>query len=159
MLHSEPITCLDQCSGLPVAEFVMHRGSMLLLDTLVESGDDGTICEWRVDADGYFVESELGVPAYVGVEFMAQCVAVHAGARARITGLGPPLGFLLGARHFKTSISYFEVGELYRATCRELIRDDSGMGSYDCRILHGDRCVADARLAVLLKEQGQELSE
>ena len=150
---------LDQLNGMPAAEFVMHRDLMLLLDTLVESGDDGVICEWQVNIDDPFVEKDLGVPAYVGIEFMAQCVAVYAGARARIVGLGPPLGFLLGARHFKSSVSNYEIGERYRATCQELIRDDSGMGSYACSILHGDVKVAEARLAVFEKERGKKPGE
>jgi predicted hotdog family 3-hydroxylacyl-ACP dehydratase len=114
-------------------------------------------CAWRVNPDDSFVEPEIGVPVYVGVEFMAQCVAVHAGARARVEGLGPPLGFLLGTRHFKASITHFEVGETYRATCEELIRDTNGMGSYECSIVHGDTMVAQARLAVLEKERGKKL--
>lgn len=144
---------------MPAAEFVIHREPMLLLDTLIESTDEGSVCEWRVNADDHFVVSEHGVPAYVGVEFMAQCVAVHAGARARITGLGPPLGFLLGARHFKAFVGHFEIGNVYRAACLELMRDDNGMGSYECTILHGDKTVAEARLAVLEKERGQKLNE
>ena len=150
---------LQRLRDMPAAEFVRHREPMLLLDTMVESDDQGTTCEWQVGVDDFFVESELGVPAYVGVEFMAQCVAVHAGARARIAGLGPPLGFLLGARHFKSSVSHFGIGEVYRVTCKELIRDDSGMGSYECYILHGDIMVAEARVAVLEKERGQTLGE
>jgi predicted hotdog family 3-hydroxylacyl-ACP dehydratase len=122
---------------MPAAEFIMHRPPMLLLDTLVECSGGTTV--------------------YVGVEFMAQCVAVHAGARARVEGLGPPLGFLLGTRHFKASITHFEVGETYRATCEELIRDTNGMGSYECSIVHGDTMVAQARLAVLEKERGKKL--
>jgi predicted hotdog family 3-hydroxylacyl-ACP dehydratase len=88
---------------------------------------------------------------------MAQCVAVHAGARARVDGFGPPLGFLLGTRQFSAAIPYFEVGRTYRATCRELIHDVSGMGSYECTVLHGDQVVASARLSVLEKEQGKPL--
>lgn len=159
MARKQHLSRLEQCSGMPAAEFVMHRDSMLLLDTLIESGEDGAICEWQVREDDYFVEQALGVPAYVGVEFMAQCVAVYAGVRARIAGFGPPLGFLLGARHFKSSVSHYQIGERYRATCQELIRDDSGMGSYDCTILLGDERVAEARLAVLEKERGQKLGE
>jgi predicted hotdog family 3-hydroxylacyl-ACP dehydratase len=157
MSRNNHVTHLQQLSGMPAADFVMHREPMLLLDTLIEATDDGATCEWRVNADDYFVESEQGVPAYVGVEFMAQCVAVNAGARARIVGLGPPLGFLLGARHFKASVSHFQIGEVYRASCRELIRDDSGMGSYECAIFRGDDKVAETRLAVLEKERGKEL--
>ena len=150
---------LKQLSGMPAAEFVMHRDPMLLLDTLIESDDLGAVCEWQVYPDDPFVEKDLGIPAYVGVEFMAQCVAVQAGARARIVGLGPPLGLLLGTRHFKSFVSHFKVGEVYRATCQELIRDASGMGSYECSILHGDEKVAVARLAVLEKERGKKLGE
>jgi len=150
---------LHDLAGMPAAEFVMHRDSMLLLDVLVETGDDGTICEWCVGEDDAFVVDGKGVPAYVGVEFMAQCVAVHAGARARIQGFGPPLGFLLGSRHFTATVGYFEVGKVYRAVCVELMRDDSGMGSYDCRITDGERVLASARLAVLEKERGKRLSE
>ena len=150
---------LKQLSGMPAAEFVMHRDPMLLLDTLIRFDDRGAVCEWQVNSDGPFIEKDLGVPAYVGVEFMAQCVAVRAGAQARIVGLGPPLGFLLGARHFKSFVSHFEIGEVYRATCQELIRDDNGMGSYECSILHGDDKVAEARLAVLEKERGKKLGE
>jgi len=151
------VTKLEDLVGMAAAEFIMHRPPMLLLDTLVECSGDVTICEWRVNPDDSFVEAGSGVPAYVGVEFMAQCVAVHAGARARVDGLGPPLGFLLGTRRFSASIDYFRIGETYRATCTELIRDSSGMGSYECSVLHNDSVVATARIAVLEKERGKLL--
>jgi predicted hotdog family 3-hydroxylacyl-ACP dehydratase len=152
------VATLQDCIGMPASEFVMHREPMLLLDTLVECSGGTTVCEWTVGERDSFVVSREGVPAHVGVEFMAQCVAVHAGVRARVDGLGPPLGFLLGTRHFTASVNYFGIGETYRATCRELIRDGNGMGSYECSILHGDEVVASARLAVLEKEQGRPLT-
>jgi predicted hotdog family 3-hydroxylacyl-ACP dehydratase len=142
---------------MPAAEFVMHRDSMLLLDTLVDCSGDTTLCEWTVGDDHAFIEGERGVPAYVGIEFMAQCVAVHGGVRARVDGKGPPLGYLLGTRHFKASLSHFAIGETYRASCEELILDGNGLGSYDCKIMHGDKCVANARLAVVEKKQGPDL--
>lgn len=151
------IQSLEQCIGLPAAEFVMHREPMLLLDTLVGCIGETTVCEWTVGQDDAFVEVGLGVPAYIGVEFMAQCVAVHAGARARVEGKGPPLGYLLGTRHFNARVSHFAIGETYRAICEELIRDGNGLGSYDCKIMQGDRCIANARLAVAEKEQGPDL--
>ncbi len=135
----------------------MHRDPMLLLDTLLDCSGETTVCEWTVVQDDAFVEAGLGVPAYIGVEFMAQCVAVHAGARARVEGKGPPLGYLLGTRHFNASVSYFEIGETYRASCEELILDGNGLGSYDCKIILGDMCIANARLAVAEKEQGPDL--
>ena len=148
---------LEQLIGMPAAEFVLHRRPMLLLDRLVDIGPEFTCCEWQVSEQSEFLHPGSGVPAYVGIEFMAQCVAVHAGARARVRGLAPPLGFLLGTRHFKAKTKYFELGASYQTTCKELIRDSSGMGSYECNIRFQDGTVAEARLAVLEKEQGQEL--
>jgi predicted hotdog family 3-hydroxylacyl-ACP dehydratase len=159
MSKRRKITRLDQCTGMPAAEFVMHRDEMLLLDSVWKAEEEITICEWRVSEDHAFIDSRRGVPAFVGVEFMAQCVAVHAGVRARVDGLGPPLGLLLGTRHFRSTVEYFEIGENYRACCKELIRDDYGMGSYDCTITHRGKEIAEARLAVLEKERGCKLDD
>jgi predicted hotdog family 3-hydroxylacyl-ACP dehydratase len=127
---------------------------MLLLDTLVDIGADFACCEWEACASP-FANEEFGVPMYVGIETMAQCIAAHAGARAKVRGLGPPLGFLLGTRHFLCSTSHFEPGRTYVAECKELVRDSQGMGSFACKIRLDGVCVASANLAVL--EQPQKL--
>lgn len=146
---------LRQFAGMPAAHFLLHRAPLLLLDRLVEPGIEQTVCEWRVQDSDPFMTPGQGVPAYVGVEYMAQCIAVHAGVRARARGFGPPLGFLLGTRHYRSSIAHMSAGLTYRATCRELISDDNGMGSYECEILFDNERVAEGRLAVLQKEEGR----
>jgi predicted hotdog family 3-hydroxylacyl-ACP dehydratase len=156
MLDPELSHELLRFAGMPASEFVPHRPPMLLLDYLVESGPEQTLCELQVTDAAAFLVPGRGVPSYIGVEYMAQCVAVHAGARARARGLGPPLGFLLGARHYRAHVEYFCIGQTYRAACRELMRDENGMGSYECRIFLDDDVIAEGRLAVLEKERGQE---
>lgn len=145
-----------QFAGMPVSDFLLHRPPMLLLERIVEADELRTLCEWHVSDAAAFIVPERGVPAYVGIEYMAQCVAVHAGVRSRLKGLGPPLGFLLGTRHFLAQVEYFLPGQTYRASCRELIRDENGMGSYECSVLLDDDVVAEGRLAVLEKERGRE---
>jgi predicted hotdog family 3-hydroxylacyl-ACP dehydratase len=142
---------------MPASEFVLHRPPMLLLDRIVETSDELTVCEWRVAETDMFFLPGYGVPAYCAIEYMAQCVAVHAGVNARSRGFGPPLGFLLGTRHYRAAVEYFNAGLSYRATCRELISDDNGMGSYDCSILSEADVIAESRLAVIRKEEGQRL--
>ena len=148
---------LKQLAGMPAAEFVLHREPMLLLDRLVDVEPGYALCEWRVLDSSQFVVPGYGVPAYIGIEYMAQCIAVYAGARARVHGLLPPLGFLLGTRHYQTTIQFFQLDVTYHLACRELIRDAEGMGSYDCRILHHDKSVAEGRLTVLEKQQGERI--
>lgn len=158
MPNQTQYTSLQQLADLPAELFVLHRDPMLLLDTLVASSEETTLCEFKITNAWPFVASEEGVPSYVGVEIMGQCVAAHAGARARVEGFGPPLGFLLGTRHFVASVDRFEAGKTYRVSCQELFRDSEGMGSYQCSIALNDTVVAEARLAVLEKERGERLS-
>lgn len=150
---------LRQFAGMPASQFVLHRAPLLLLDRLVEPGAEITVCEWRVRGTDAFVSPGRGVPAYIGVEYMAQCIAVHAGVRARARGSGPPLGFLLGTRHYRAIVEYFKLELTYRATCRELISDDNGMGSYECCILLDHERIAEGRLAVLQKKERQPPGE
>ena len=154
---STVVSRFDDFVGMPVREFVLHRKPMLLLDTVVMCAGDKMECEWQVSAEDVFVVPGRGVPAYIGVEYMAQCVAALGGARARLEGFGPPLGFLLGTRHFTATRSHFELGMRYVASCTELVRDANGMGSYDCSIKHGDEVLAMARLSVFEKERGERL--
>ncbi len=146
-------TALRAFVGLPARDFVLHREPMLLLDTLVDIGSDFAHCEWTACASP-FADAEHGVPMYIGIETMAQCIAVLAGARAKVRGHGPPLGYLLGTRHFRCTVPYFETGRAYVAQCQELVRDSQGMGSFACQIRCDDQAVASANLAVF--EQPQE---
>lgn len=138
--------------GMSARDFVPHREPMLLLDTIVDIGADFAVCECQV-CESAFLDPRFGIPAYTGIETMAQCIAVHAGARARIRGLGPPMGLLLGTRRFETSIDYFEPGRKYTARCDALFRD-AGMGSFACELLDQEIHVASAKLAVLERLPG-----
>jgi predicted hotdog family 3-hydroxylacyl-ACP dehydratase len=150
--HSELTSALREFIGLPAADFVLHRDPMLLLDTLVDIGAEFARCEWKTGASP-FAGADSGIPMYIGIETMAQCIAVHAGARARVRGLGPPLGFLLGTRHFRCSAPHFLPGRNYVVECQELVRDSQGMGSFACSIQLDGECMASANLAVLEQPQ------
>ena len=138
----------------PASLFVRHREPMLLLDRVISLGPEFAACEWRISPSNRFMVDGIGVPAYVGVEYMAQCIAVHAGARARVEGNPPPLGFLLGTRQYDAQVTYFVEGVTYRATCRQLVRSGDGMGAFECDITQEGRVLATARLAVLERNDG-----
>jgi predicted hotdog family 3-hydroxylacyl-ACP dehydratase len=131
--------------------FVMHRAPMIFLDRLTDIGPDFAVCEWQVTDDFALFEPGKGVPAYAAIEYMAQCVAVHAGAKARARGYVPPQGYLLGTRHFEASIEYFTTGITYQAHCTELIRNADGLGSFACEVRAGGKTVASANLAVVVQ--------
>jgi predicted hotdog family 3-hydroxylacyl-ACP dehydratase len=150
---------LQQFAGMSASAFVLHREPMLFLDRLIDIGVEFATCEWSSSDDFALFVPGLGVPAYAGIEYMAQCVAVHAGARARARGLVPPHGYLLGTRHYQCSVSYFDSGVTYQVTCQELVRDSQGMGSFTCRILLNGSSIAEANLAVLEIPQEIKLND
>jgi predicted hotdog family 3-hydroxylacyl-ACP dehydratase len=148
MTPDELNAALQPLVGSPAKRYVLHRKSMLFLDTLTAIGPESAECEWSVREDFPLVVPGLGVPSYTGIEYMAQCVAVLSGARARVQGLEPPLGLLLGTRSYECTIPYFEVGEHYESQCEEVVRDSQGMGSFACRLVGNGDIIARANLAV-----------
>ena len=148
MKEQEFTAALEQLAGSPASLFVLHRAPMLFLDRLTAIGAEFAECEWQVCEDFPLVVPGHGVPAYAGIEYMAQCVAVHSGARAKVRGQEPPLGLLLGTRDYECQVAYFEVGGRFSATCEELVRDSQGMGSFACRIETNGTVIAKANLAV-----------
>jgi len=155
--HTEARGGFEELENLPASAFLRHREPMLLLDRVLNLEPEFGACEWRISPSNRFLIEGFGVPSYVGIEYMAQCIAVHAGARARLKGNPPPLGFLLGTRQYEARIPYFVEGLTYQATCQQLIRSADGMGSFDCKITQDGRILAEARLAVLEKVDGMML--
>ncbi len=141
-------SALQQLVGSPADRFVLHREPMLFLDRLTAIGPEFAECQWQVREDFPLVVPGKGVPGYAGIEYMAQCVAVHSGARANVRGVNPPLGLLLGTRNYECRVPYFEVGGRFKAGCQELVRDSQGMGSFACRIEAAGTIIAEANLAV-----------
>lgn len=139
---------------LPIEHYVPHRGAMLLLDRLLHADAETATAEVTVPRDGLFLQDE-GMPAWVGLEYMAQTVAAWAGWQAVQAGQAVKLGFLLGTRKFEAKTAFFPVGtRLQVQVCSELV-GDNGLCMFDCRIQDssGDT-VAQARISVYEPEDG-----
>jgi predicted hotdog family 3-hydroxylacyl-ACP dehydratase len=154
-----PVQSIEAFAGRPAAEFTRHSGNMLLLDRLLELGPEHALCVWAARAVTPGVSDADGIPSYLSMECMAQCVAVLAGARARLDGLAPPLGLLLGTRRFRAEVSHLTSGVNYQVLCRELIRDSQGLASFDCSMTDGENTVAACRLVVFELQAGEALSD
>lgn len=99
-----------------VAELVPHSGPMLLVKRVLEHSADRTVCEVDPAESGPFLDEGIGVPTWVGLEYMAQCAAVHGGLLARRNGEPPRAGLLLGTRRLKLATDRFRPGELLRVS-------------------------------------------
>lgn len=132
---------------LPIEAYLPHQGTMRLLDRLVACDADSIVAEVRVPFDGLFLDPD-GMPAWVGIEYMAQTVAAWAGVQARARGEAPRVGFLLGTRRYECTRGHFARGRVLRIEARCEIMGDNGLGAFACRILDDGEEVAAAHLSV-----------
>lgn len=126
---------------------VPHAGSMVLLDRVVMVDDDNLSAEVAI-ASGSLFCGERGVGGWVGIEYMAQAVAAHAGFTARQRGEPVKVGFLLGTRCYDCSRAFFSVGSVLRIYVCRLLMAENGLGSFECRIEDQDGVAATATINV-----------
>jgi len=130
-----------------IEEVVPHRQDMCLLQRILRWDQDSIEAELVVPATGLFIE-EGEMPAWIGIEYMAQAIAAWAGCRARAAGNVPQLGFLLGSRRYSSQRSGFPSGSRLRVQARRELLGDNGLGLFACRILAGEEEWAVANVSV-----------
>jgi predicted hotdog family 3-hydroxylacyl-ACP dehydratase len=131
----------------PMDDWVPHRGAMSLLDRIEHCEDQAIVACVTVPAQGLFLDAG-GMPAWIGIEYMAQAVAAWSGARNRASGGSPRIGFLLGSRRYEAQVPAFAVGAELRIHAQCELFGANGLGMFDCRIMQGDRVLATGRLSV-----------
>jgi predicted hotdog family 3-hydroxylacyl-ACP dehydratase len=133
---------------LQLEQLIRHRAPMIFLDRVTGVGSDWLSAEVKISSSSqFFSATKGGVPAWTGIEYMAQAIAALAGVRAQKAGDEIPLGLLLGCRHFSVDQPAFADGEKLNVRVAELAGSDEQFGSYDCEIL-GNNVSAAGRLTV-----------
>ena len=135
----------------PIRDVVPHRASLLLLDELVHWDDDSIHAALVVPSKGAFAGPD-GVPAWIGIEYMAQAIGAYAGLRARRSGEPVRIGFLLGTRRYQSRWARFPAGSRLRVRVAHDYSAGSGLSVFGCRIVCGETEVAEASLTVFAPE-------
>lgn len=143
-----------------VDDLVRHRGDISLLDRILGYGDNWLEARAVVTRSNLFLEHGQ-VPAWIGIEYMAQAVAAWAGTRARIEGRQVKVGFLLGSRRYESSVAGFPEGCTMRICVEQEMTGDNGMGVFNCWISgrdpRGKSFEVHARLNVYQPEEFGDL--
>lgn len=144
-------------SDYSIAELVPHAGRMSLLDTVVGYGEDWLQAEVAINAKSLFAQSK-GVPAWVGLEYMAQTIAAYAGLQERINGGVPKIGFLLGSRNYACSVDYFPLGQNLSIKVEQEMIADNGLNVFSCE-LEGAEVHAQAVVNVFQPDDAEKFLE
>jgi predicted hotdog family 3-hydroxylacyl-ACP dehydratase len=150
------------------AEFQMtqilpHEGRMLLIDELLERHDNGITTALTIRPDSVLCDGVTGVPAWVGMEYMAQTACAYSGVDQARLGEPPSISLLLGTRSYRALVPVFAIGTRMIISAQLLVRDDDNLVVFACSIRDavtqaelatGDiKAIRPANLQVLIEEQ------
>jgi|SRR5689334_21033859 predicted hotdog family 3-hydroxylacyl-ACP dehydratase len=132
-------------SSVGVGELLPHGPEMRLVDRLVTYDPARSVVSAAISDQCVFFD-RTGVPAWVGIEYMAQAVAAHAGFEARLRGEPPAVGFMLGTRAYESCVNEFPSGCTLTISVEPLVLD-GGFAAFKCAIAT-DRVLATAVINV-----------
>ncbi|PKR57740.1 3-hydroxydecanoyl-ACP dehydratase [Thalassospira lohafexi] len=139
-----------QITTMPaIAELVLHAAPMLLIDRVCDAGPDHLRAEITIQQTSMFFEKDHGVPAYVGIEYIAQAVAAYGGWRAKSAdpAAAPRIGYLLGTRKMTMTRDWFEPGTRLNIYV-ENVFEDGEMGVFKGEIRDGNDVIVAAQINV-----------
>ncbi|TXC87396.1 hotdog family protein [Paraburkholderia azotifigens] len=132
----------------PIDTILPHRGTMLLLDGVSACGDETLTACASVHGDAWYADDNGAMPAWIGIELMAQGVAAHVALLAMRAGGRARPGVLLGTRSYKAHASAFARDAQLTVNVQEVLRSDEGHSAYECTIDHDGARYAEAVIKV-----------
>jgi predicted hotdog family 3-hydroxylacyl-ACP dehydratase len=133
-------------NAFAMADLLPHSGQMILLDSVTFVDDTRLTANLVVRDDGLLLSNTDSVPAWTGIEYMAQAIGAYVGIQAKQAGLPIRLGFLLGTRRYESNVDSFPVGSSLSVSAEKILQDGQ-LGVFDCRIC-GDNVDISATLNV-----------
>jgi predicted hotdog family 3-hydroxylacyl-ACP dehydratase len=132
----------------PIERILPHRGTMLLVERVSACSDTTLTAHASVQPDAWYADADGAMPAWIGIELMAQAIAAHVSLLAMRAGGRARPGVLLGSRSYAAQVPVFARGAALRIDVTEVLRSTEGHGAYECTIGHGDVRVAEAVIKV-----------
>ncbi len=140
---------LKEICRRPIDRLIPHRAPMILIDEACGMEGDSFLAKVRITPASPFFTGG-GVPAWVGLEYMAQTVAAYSGALGLTKGGEVKVGMLLGTREYAAQVPMFAAGAELEVLARLDIFQENGVSSVHCRIrVPGGGIVAQAQITVI----------
>jgi predicted hotdog family 3-hydroxylacyl-ACP dehydratase len=137
-------------------DLLPHAPPMVLLDKVLKCSDQAVAACLSIGPETPFFEPGRGVPAHIGIEWMAQTCGLFAGLEAKAAGGPVRLGFLLGTRRYRADRCWFALGDQPVISAHLSFRD-AGMAVFDCQIAVGGVSAATAQLTLYQPEDGKSV--
>ena len=143
----------------PIETIIPHRGTMLLVDEVIACSEAALTALATVRADAWYADDRGAMPAWIGIELMAQAVAAHVALIAMRAGVRARPGVLLGTRSYRAHVSAFAGDARLAIRVEEVLRSEGGHGAYECTIDHDGERYAQAVIKVFQPHDFQTFIE
>lgn len=142
-----------------ISELIPHRPPMLLIQRLHQVTTENAQASVRIADASPFVEGDLGVPAWIGLEYMGQTAALIAGYQTRQGLCQEHLGFLLGCREYTAHATHFAKHKHFLINAQQETLVGESLATFRCTIQDqsSEEIVAQALLSVF-RQPKQEIS-
>jgi predicted hotdog family 3-hydroxylacyl-ACP dehydratase len=140
-----------------IGELVPHQAPMLLIDSVICWDDTGIDVLVKPEDSYLFADDQGAIPAYVGIEYMAQTISAFAGIEAKQNKEPICLGFLLGTRQYEAEVTHFLPSQPLIVKVRQLLRDDTNLVLFDCAIYHAGNQLAKAEIKAIQPKDINEI--
>ncbi|MEE8059044.1 MAG: 3-hydroxylacyl-ACP dehydratase [Pseudomonadales bacterium] len=140
-----------------VDELLPHSGEMVLISDVTYWDDESTCVVVHQVGTSVFADDEGNVPAWVGVEYMAQAVAIFAGIQAKLNDQPIRLGFLLGTRRYSSYVSSFPKNTRLDIRVNRQFFEENGIALFACSIYAGEKLLAEADIKAIQPDNVDEL--
>ena len=136
-----------------ILELIPHRPPMLLINRIASLAKTRSSAIVNIDHESPFYEAGLGVPSWIGLEYMGQTAALIAGFQLREGICQPHLGFIMASRAYKASLDYFTQGAQLLVSCEEVAVVGDTLATFKCSIVDNNtqQQLAEANLSVFRK--------
>ena len=142
-----------------VDEVLPHRGTMRLVDEIVACSEEAVTVLASIDNQAWYADADGAMPAWIGIELMAQAIAAHVGLLAMRAGGRARPGVLLGASRCEALAPSCPRVARLRIAANEVLKSEEGHGAYECTIAADEHCVARAVVKVFQPNDFQAFIE
>jgi predicted hotdog family 3-hydroxylacyl-ACP dehydratase len=132
-----------------IHELLLHRDTMLLIDRVLAFTSLSANCEFTPQATAWYAGADGAMPAWFGIELMAQGIATHIALQSREAGRPPKPGALLGTRDYRANSPRFPASHPLLVEVTQTYLGDDGLAAYDCWVRNNsNETLASATLTV-----------
>ena len=124
-----------------------HRAPLLLIDSLLRVSAEAAVALVTVDPGAWYADSDGAMPAWFGLELMAQAAAAFNGHAGSQLGLAPATGYLIGTRSYQAFVARFAAGARLEVEARVDYPATLGQSAMICEI----RCAGQVLALATLK--------